>query len=162
MRLVRDLNDRSRFVLLPLGEGGNPSGAEAVLAWQTGYGEGVDLARGFPRSLPEAARLLDSGGFDARVVVADDPRRYFDPDFPTAIPTVVIGPGRQPTRPGPALGRARLVDARHRRRRNWSLQRRRPDPSRSARRIAGRGDRSIEHIPGMDRLGETRRGGRPK
>ena len=42
MRLVRELNDVTRFVLLGLGRPGNLAGAEAALTWQSGYMQGVD------------------------------------------------------------------------------------------------------------------------
>ena len=96
--LVRALNDKSRFVALPLGAPGNPAGAEAVLGWQTGYTLGVDFAQGFPRSVTHessAQVLLESGLCDAALIVADDPTRRFSPPALEAlrqIPTIAIGP----------------------------------------------------------------------
>ena len=83
--LVRDLNTSSRFVFLTLGGPGNPAGAEAALAWGSGYPSAVDLGSGAPRPLGmSAAEGLARGRFDAALVVGDGP--------PTTIPTVAIGP----------------------------------------------------------------------
>lgn len=72
--LVRDLNEKTRFVMLAMGEPGNRPGAEAVLTWQTGFPAGVDLGPGYPRSLPCAtstrARLL-RGEADAALIVGE-------------------------------------------------------------------------------------------
>jgi formylmethanofuran dehydrogenase subunit B len=70
--LVRDLNATTRFVALTLGEPGNPSGDEAVLAWQTGFSHAVDLAPGFPRYRPGEATAearLAAGEADLAVLV---------------------------------------------------------------------------------------------
>jgi formylmethanofuran dehydrogenase subunit B len=91
MMLMRELNERSRFVALPLGEAGNPAGAENVLAWQTGYPSNVSLARGFPSFEPERGSLgdrLNSGEFDAAVIVGD----VEPPGGIERIPTIAIGP----------------------------------------------------------------------
>lgn len=72
--LVRDLNARTRWVALGLGEPGNAAGAEAVLGWQTGYPLAVDLRRGFPRYAPQAATadaILTAGAADAVLVVGE-------------------------------------------------------------------------------------------
>ena len=69
--LVRDLNEATRFVALGLGGPGNAAGAEAVLAWQTGYALGVDFAPGWPRA-PEGRDWLADGSADAALIIADD------------------------------------------------------------------------------------------
>ena len=43
--LVRELNDFTRFVCMRMVHGGNPTGAENVLTWRTGYPCAVNLAR---------------------------------------------------------------------------------------------------------------------
>ena len=97
--LVRDLNDVTRFVALPLGGPGNPAGAEAVLAWQSGYPLGVDFSHGFPRFRPGGSTddLFGRGEPDAALVVGDGltPARWAQLDH---IPTIVIAP--EATAPG--------------------------------------------------------------
>ena len=73
-RLVRDLNDVTRFVLLGLGKAGNGAGAEAALTWQSGYLQGVDYRLGFPSPLDDLVtldELLNAGETDAVIVVGD-------------------------------------------------------------------------------------------
>lgn len=57
--LIRELNHKTRFVMLGLGGPGNPAGAEAVLAWQTGFPTSVDLGAGHPGSLPGVTSAAD-------------------------------------------------------------------------------------------------------
>ncbi len=96
--LVRDLNEFTRCVAVPLGGPGNPSGAEAVLSWQTGYPAAVDFACGFPRFCPGEATAesrLARAEADTAVIVGG-------PDDATlssaarahlsAIPRIVIAP----------------------------------------------------------------------
>ncbi len=96
--LVRDLNAKTRFVILPLGAAGNATGAESVLTWQTGAPQSVDFSGGFPRSLAEessAAVRLERGEADAALIVADAVEEW----LPAAarvqrepIPRIVIAP----------------------------------------------------------------------
>ncbi|WP_165244499.1 formylmethanofuran dehydrogenase subunit B [Paludisphaera soli] len=70
--LIRELNRKTRFVAVGLGEAGNSHGAESVLAWQSGFAPGVDFGVGFPESLPgesTAAGRLARGEFDAAILV---------------------------------------------------------------------------------------------
>lgn len=100
LTLVRDLNavGSRRFVILPLGGPGNATGAEAVLAWQASSPIACDLARGFPRHLPDEATAearLARGEADAALIVVDDPRDRLSPaarDRLASIPTVVVAP----------------------------------------------------------------------
>ena len=95
MALVSELNARPRFVAMPLGGRGNPTGADNVVLWQIGYPGAVDR-RGYPRYLPHeatAAELLSRGEVDAALIVASDPAQ----DLPGAaaeglarIPAVVL------------------------------------------------------------------------
>jgi formylmethanofuran dehydrogenase subunit B len=105
LTLVRDLNARARFVILPLGEPGNAAGAESVLTWQTGSPQSVDFSGEFPRARPDessAAALLERGEADAALIVADevegwlpdDARRHLE-----RIPRIVIAPRATTTRP---------------------------------------------------------------
>jgi formylmethanofuran dehydrogenase subunit B len=50
--LVRELSRHAHVVSLALRRDANAAGAEAVLAWQTGYAGRVELASGHPRSEP--------------------------------------------------------------------------------------------------------------
>ena len=96
MALVSELNAYARFVALPLIGGGNPTGADNVLLWQTGYPGAVDLSRGYPRYLPHetsVTQLLARREVDAALIVASDPAA----DLPSAaaeylakIPSVVL------------------------------------------------------------------------
>lgn len=97
-RLVRDLNDHTRFVLLGMGASGNLTGAESALTWQTGYLQGVDFRLGYPRPLDDLATL------DAMLVRREvDAVLAIDGSLPenlseaareslARLPTVVIGP----------------------------------------------------------------------
>jgi formylmethanofuran dehydrogenase subunit B len=93
--LAQALNGPTRAALSNLRGGGNRSGAEAVLTWQTGFPFAVDFSRGAPRYQPDrrAQDRLDDGGLVAGLVVGA-PR-----SVPAAlqealarIPTVVVGP----------------------------------------------------------------------
>lgn len=92
LTFVRDLNDRARFVALPMGGPGNAKGAEAVLTWQAGYPFAVDLSSGAPRFLPGSATAsirLARGEADVALIVGDLP---FD-HLPENLPVVRIAPG---------------------------------------------------------------------
>jgi formylmethanofuran dehydrogenase subunit B len=69
--LVEALNHSTRCVLSTLRGGGNRSGADAVMTWQTGFPMAVDFSRGTPSYRPDraAAALLESGEIDVAVVV---------------------------------------------------------------------------------------------
>lgn len=76
LKLVREMNEHTRFVGSPLGAPGNAAGAEQVALWSTGYPGAVDLSRGVPRYLPDeatTATLLERGLVDAILVVSGDP-----------------------------------------------------------------------------------------
>jgi formylmethanofuran dehydrogenase subunit B len=95
--LMRELNHQNRFVVLSMGSPGNPTGAENVLTWQTGYPSNVSLARGFPSFEPERGSLRDrlaAGEIDAAVIVGGvEPIAGLE-----GIPTIAIGPDA--TKPG--------------------------------------------------------------
>src|SRR5437660_780260 len=69
--LAQALNGPTRCALSTLRGGGNRSGADAVLTWQTGFPFAVDFARGYPSYQPQAgaATLLGGGDGDAALVV---------------------------------------------------------------------------------------------
>ena len=69
--LAQALNGPTRCALTTLRAGGNRSGADAVLTWQTGFPFAVDFAEGIPRYRPDAgahARLA-ADEVDAALVV---------------------------------------------------------------------------------------------
>jgi formylmethanofuran dehydrogenase subunit B len=73
LSLVREMNGHARFVCLPLGAGGNGTGAENVLTAATGYPFAVSLARGYPRFGPgdySGEGVLARGEADAALIVA--------------------------------------------------------------------------------------------
>lgn len=71
LRLVTELNARTRFVARGMG---NP-GADSVLCWQTGFPFGVSLSRGYPRYNPgeyTANDLLERREVDAAVLIGTE------------------------------------------------------------------------------------------
>jgi formylmethanofuran dehydrogenase subunit B len=93
--LAQALNGPTRAVLSSLRAGGNRSGAEAALTWQTGYPMRVSFREGHPRSRPGRSGLdrLRAGEADA-VLVAGSVAALADPGFGLGgISGVVIGPG---------------------------------------------------------------------
>jgi len=69
--LAQALNGRTRCALSTLRGGGNRSGADAVLTWQTGFPFAVDFGRGYPTYRPHAgaAERLAGGEVDAALVI---------------------------------------------------------------------------------------------
>jgi formylmethanofuran dehydrogenase subunit B len=69
--LAETLNATTRCALSTLRAGGNRSGADAVMTWQTGYPAAVDFARGVPRYRPadDAAALLARGEIQVALIV---------------------------------------------------------------------------------------------
>jgi formylmethanofuran dehydrogenase subunit B len=93
--LAQVLNGPTRAALSSLRAGGNRSGAEAALTWQTGYPMRVSLREGHPRAQPGRSGLdrLRSGGADA-VLVAGSVAALQDPGLALdRVAAVVIGPG---------------------------------------------------------------------
>jgi formylmethanofuran dehydrogenase subunit B len=75
LRLVEDLNGRTRFAARRLRIPGDVSGADSVLCWMTGFAFAVNLSRGFPRYNPgeyTANELLERGEVDACVLVGTE------------------------------------------------------------------------------------------
>lgn len=96
LRLVRDLNDHTRFYARRMRVQGDVSGADLVLAWQTGYPFSVNLGRGYPRYNPDefsAAGLLERNEVDACVLVGSEGVLKFSQsarDRLASIPTIVL------------------------------------------------------------------------
>src|SRR5437762_4681095 len=93
--LAQALNAPTRCALVVLRGGGNRSGADAVVTWQTGFPFAVDFAAGFPTYRPQAgaAALLAAGEIDAALVVGS-PASVPEPldGALTALPSIAIGP----------------------------------------------------------------------
>jgi formylmethanofuran dehydrogenase subunit B len=103
LRLVTDLNDFTRFYARRMRVSGDVTGADSVLAWQTGYPFSVNLGRGYPRFNPgefSAQDMLLRGEVDACLLVGSQGVRRFTPEATAALrrlPTVVLdGPMVEP------------------------------------------------------------------
>ncbi len=98
LALASDLNEFTHFVAKPVRGHGNVTGADNVIAWQTGFPFGVNFSRGYPRFNPgefTTVDLLSRGEADAALIVASDPAA----NFPRAaverlkeIPVIVLDP----------------------------------------------------------------------
>jgi len=78
--LIRDLNMRTKFAIMPMRGHFNVTGANIVSAWQTGYPFGVDFSLGYPRYNPGETTCMDvllRGENDASLVIAADPGANF-------------------------------------------------------------------------------------
>lgn len=80
LSLVRDLNVRTKFVIMPMRGHFNVTGANTVSTWQTGYPYAVDFSLGYPRYNPgetSAVDVLLRKESDAALIVASDPVANF-------------------------------------------------------------------------------------
>jgi len=78
--LVRDLNMRTKFVIMPMRGHFNVTGANTVFTWQSGYPYAVDFSLGYPRYNPGETSVVDillRKESDAALVVASDPASNF-------------------------------------------------------------------------------------
>jgi formylmethanofuran dehydrogenase subunit B len=78
--LVKDLNTRTKFAIMPMRGHFNVTGADTVFTWQTGYPFAVDFSLGYPRYNPgetSAVDVLLRKETDAALVVASDPVSNF-------------------------------------------------------------------------------------
>jgi formylmethanofuran dehydrogenase subunit B len=98
LRLVRDLNDHTKFTILPMRGHYNVAGATQVMSWLTGYPFAVNFSRGHPVYNPgefTAADLLARRECDAALIVASDPLAHLPARAArhlSNIPTIVIDP----------------------------------------------------------------------
>ncbi len=67
--LAQALNGPTRCALASLRAGGNRSGADAAMTWQTGFPFAVDFGPGFPRYRPEEPASIALGGMASVLVV---------------------------------------------------------------------------------------------
>ncbi len=103
LALAGDLNEYTHWVALPVRGHGNVTGADNVVAWQTGYPFGVNFSRGYPRFNPgefSAVDLLARGEADAALIISSDPAA----NLPKAaierlrrIPLITLDPKITPT-----------------------------------------------------------------
>ena len=78
--LVRELNDHTKFLLMPMRGHYNVTGANTVFAWNTGYAYSIDFSKGYPRYNPgefSAVDLLMRDEIDTSLIVASDPASSF-------------------------------------------------------------------------------------
>src|SRR4030067_1341465 len=78
--LVRDLNMRTKFAIMPMRGHFNVTGANVVSAWQSGYPFAVDFSLGYPRYNPGETSSMDvllRGESDASLIIAADPGANF-------------------------------------------------------------------------------------
>ncbi len=96
--LVRDLNQYTKFVIMPMRGHYNVTGANIVSTWQTGYPYAVDFSRGYPRYNPGETSVIDvlsSEESDAALIVASDPVAHFPKEAAQNLiknPVIVIDP----------------------------------------------------------------------
>ncbi|QTX31710.1 formylmethanofuran dehydrogenase subunit B [Aminithiophilus ramosus] len=101
--LVADLNEHTRFSVIPMRGHGNVTGADQVTTWQCGFPFAVSFARGYPQYGPgefTAVDVLARGDADSVVVVASDPVAHFPrraADRLQALPTIVLDPAESLT-----------------------------------------------------------------
>lgn len=98
LRLVRDLNEYTKFTILPMRGHYNVAGVNHVMLWITGYPYAVNLSRGYPIYNPgefSAVDVLARGECDAALIIASDPAAHFPVQAVkhlASIPTIVIDP----------------------------------------------------------------------
>ncbi|MEM1562314.1 MAG: formylmethanofuran dehydrogenase subunit B [Candidatus Bathyarchaeia archaeon] len=103
IKLTRDLNMYTKFLIMPMRGHFNVTGANIVSTWQTGYPYAVDFSHGYPRYNPgetSAIDILSRGDADAALVVASDPVSSFPRravEHLAKIPFAVIDPCLTPT-----------------------------------------------------------------
>ena len=103
LSLVRDLNRRTKFLIMPMRGHFNVTGANVVFTWQTGYPFAVDFSQGYPQYNPGETSVIDilcREEADAALVVASDPVAHFPKKAAQNLvknPLIVIDPQTTPT-----------------------------------------------------------------
>src|SRR3954465_6376972 len=89
--LVRDLNRKTRFTVLPLGGSDGDITAQQVTTWQTGFPVGVDFGLGAPAQVlrPQASILTGRREGDVLLFVSAFDSEKTPPA--TSLPTIVLG-----------------------------------------------------------------------
>jgi formylmethanofuran dehydrogenase subunit B len=98
IKLVADLNRRTKFVITPMRGHFNITGANVAFAWATGYPFAIDFSQGYPQFNPgefTTIDLLKNGDNDATLVIGSDPGAHFPKPAMqkmTQHPLIVINP----------------------------------------------------------------------
>ncbi|RJS93902.1 formylmethanofuran dehydrogenase subunit B [Candidatus Bathyarchaeota archaeon] len=98
IKLTQDLNQFTKFLIIPMRGHFNVTGANTVFTWQTGYPYAVDFSQGYPRYNPGETSVIDvlrRGDADAALVIASDPISNFPREAARNlmdIPSIVIDP----------------------------------------------------------------------
>jgi formylmethanofuran dehydrogenase subunit B len=101
--LTRDLNYRTKFVIMPMRGHFNVAGANIVFTWQTGYPFAVDFSQGFPWYNPGETSVVDilsRDEADASLIVSSDPVSNFPREAVRNLvkhPLIAIDPVISPT-----------------------------------------------------------------
>lgn len=96
--LVTELNQYTRFSVLPMRGHGNVAGADQVMTWQCGYPFAVSFAKGIPLYGPgefTAVDMLARRHADAALILASDPGAHFPAravEHLKRIPTITLDP----------------------------------------------------------------------
>ncbi len=96
IKLVQELNEWTKFGLIPMRGHYNVTGSNQVLLWITCYPFAVHYARGFPKMITgvtSATDLLVNGDVDAALIIASDPAAHFPRkavEHLSKIPVIVI------------------------------------------------------------------------
>jgi formylmethanofuran dehydrogenase subunit B len=96
--LIRDLNRRTKFAIMPMRGHFNVTGANVVATWQSGYPYAVDFSLGYPHYNPGETTCMDillRGESDASLIIAADPGANFPKravEHMVKTPLVVIDP----------------------------------------------------------------------
>ncbi len=80
LSLTRDLNQRTKFLIMPMRGHFNVTGVNIVFTWQTGYPYAIDFSRGYPKYNPGETSVIDilcRDETDASLIVASDPVAHF-------------------------------------------------------------------------------------
>ena len=103
LSLTRDLNTRTKFVIMPMRGHFNVTGTNTVFTWQTGYPYAVDFSLSYPRYNPGETSVVDillRKESDAALIVASDPVANFPRKAAKHLvknPLIVIDPHINPT-----------------------------------------------------------------
>lgn len=98
LSLTRDLNMRTKFLIMPMRGHFNVTGANIVSTWQTGFPYAVDFSQGYPRYNPGETSVVDilsRDESDAGLIVASDPVAHFPQQAAQNLaknPLIVIDP----------------------------------------------------------------------
>lgn len=101
--LTQELNDYSKWTLIPMRGHYNVTGFNQVCTWESGYPYCVDFSMGYPRYNPGETGsndLLQNKETDAMMVIASDPGAHFPQrslERMAEIPVIAIEPHRTPT-----------------------------------------------------------------